>query len=98
MLRKIIAIDSVNIVSAVWSSGWATQALINVDFRGKMPSVGVRINHTGYCDTNVQTVAEIRSKEWSSQISRRHDNSSLCIDLIDVVLVGSNKKILNAVA
>lgn len=102
LLRKIVAIDRVNIVSAVWPPGWATQALINVGFGGKIPSVGVRISHTGCCDTNVWVdivaVAEIRLKEWSSQVSRRHGNSSLCIDLVDVVLGGSNEKILNAVA
>ena len=47
---------------------------------------------------DIVTVAEIRLKEWSSQVSRSHDNSSLCIDLVDVVLGGSNEKILNAVA
>jgi hypothetical protein len=83
-------------------SGWATQALINVGFGGKVPSVSVRINHTGCCDTNVRidivAVAEVQLREWSSQVSRRHDNSSLCIDLVNVVLRGCNEKILNAVA
>jgi hypothetical protein len=102
LLRKIVAIDSVNIVSAVWSPSWATQALINVGFASKIPSVSVRINHTGCCDTNVRidivAVAEIRLEEWSSQVSRHHDNSSLRIDLVDIALGGSNEKILNAVA
>jgi hypothetical protein len=53
LLQKIVAIDSVNIVSAVWPPGWANQALINVGFRGKIPSVSVRINHTACYDTSV---------------------------------------------
>jgi hypothetical protein len=54
LLRKVIAIDSVNVASAFWPPGWATQALINIGFQGKIPRVCVRINHTGCCDTNVR--------------------------------------------
>jgi hypothetical protein len=54
LLRKAIAIDSVNVVSAFWPPCWATQALIKVGFQGKIPRVCVRMNHTGCCDTNVR--------------------------------------------
>ena len=70
LLGKVIAVDSMNVVSAVWSSRGPGQALISISLRGEIPCVGIRIDHTSCCNTNMRinviAVAEIRLKERSS--------------------------------
>ena len=98
-----VDIDRMEVVATSWSAISLRNGIVLIDVRlcSKVPGVCVWIKHTSRCDTNrrvdINTAVKVSRQEWPVHISLCHNNTSLCIKLVDVVLGCCNKDVLYTV-
>jgi hypothetical protein len=106
-LGEIGSVDGMEVVATIETTRWAVLREgtvlegIGVSLGSEVPDTSIGIDNTSSGHTNrgvdVNAAIEISSQEGYVHVSRGNDISSLCIDLVEVVLRCCNVNVLNTV-
>jgi len=107
-LGEIVSVDGMEVVATVETTGRVVLGEgtvlegISVSLRSEVPDTSIGIDNTSSCHTDrgvdVNATIEISSQEGYVHVSRGDDSSSLCVELVEVVLGCCNVDILDTIA
>jgi len=100
-LGEVVDADGVEVVSSVGSSLGTVGRLVDVGLGGEVPGVGAGVDDTSSSGADVgvdvDTAIEVGGEERNVEVPRGDNHTGLGVELVDVVLLGSEVDVLNVV-
>lgn len=100
-LGQVVDADGVEVVSSVGSSLGTVGRLVDVGLGGEVPGVGAGVDDTSGSGADVgvdvNTTIEVGGEERNVEVPRGDNHTGLGVELVDVVLLGSEVDVLDVV-